>query len=170
MPQPPTRFPVIDGFEFAASGAHLHGAWPADAFPRVRGMLYDSQGSVEYDLRGSRDVHGRHGLEMRIRGALRLACRRCLEPVSVAVEEDIRLWLARSQEEIDAMPLTAEGPDGIVASKEMAVRDLVEDELLLALPYAPRHVDCPANGARSPGARQSPFSGLRGMLRGRHRH
>jgi uncharacterized protein len=90
--------------------------------------------------------------------------------VSVTVEEDIRLWLARSQEEIDALPLTAEGPDGIVASKEMAVRDLVEDELLLALPYAPRHEDCPADGARPPGARQSPFSGLRGMLRGRHRH
>lgn len=170
MPQPPTRFPVIDGFEFAAAGASLHGAWPADVFPRLRGMLYDSQGLVEYDLRGSRDVHGRHGLEMRIRAALRLACRRCLEPVRVTVEEDIRLWLARSQEEIDALPLTAEGPDGIVASKEMAVRDLVEDELLLALPYAPQHENCPADGARPPGARQSPFSGLRGMLRGRHRH
>lgn len=170
MPQPPTRFPVIDGFEFAAAGDRLHGAWPAEVFPRLRGMLYDSQGSVEYDLRGSRDVHGRHGLDLRLRGALRLACRRCLEPLSVTVEEDVRLWLARSQGEIDATPLTAEGPDGIVASKEMAVRDLVEDELLLALPYAPRHEDCPANGARSPGARQSPFSGLRGMLRGRHRH
>ena len=101
---------------------------------------------------------------------LRLTCRRCLEAVGVELREDVTLWLARSQDELDAQPLTAEGPDGIVAAKDMAVRDLVEDQLLLALPYAPRHEDCSAQGSVAPMERQTPFAGLRGMLRGRNRH
>jgi len=168
MPQPP-RFPLIDGLEFAAAGDRLRGAWPMNAFPRLRELLYDDQGMVEYELHGVHDMLGRPGFELRVAGTLRLACRRCLEPVRIVLNEDSRLWLAQTQAEIDALPLAADGPDGIVASREMPVRDLVEDEVLLALPGAPQHEDCPERGD-APGARQSPFAGLRGMLRGRHRH
>ena len=99
-----------------------------------------------------------------------MTCRRCLEPVSVKVQEESEFWLAHAQAEIDAQPLGAEGPEGVIASREMAVRELVEDELLLALPYAPRHENCPERGSAPMGSRQTPFSGLRGMLRGRQRH
>ena len=86
------------------------------------------------------------------------------------MREQAVLWLARSQAEIDAQPVAAEGDDGVVASREMAVRDLVEDELLLALPYAPRHENCSAQAGAAPEGRQRPFEGLRGMLRGKQRH
>lgn len=169
MPQP-ARFPVIDGLEFAAAGEQLRGTWPVNEFPRLRDSLYDDQGTVAYELRGVRDLFGRPGLELRVTGTLRVACRRCLEAVVVRLDEDSRLWLARTQAEIDAQPVAAEGPDGIVAGREMAVRDLVEDELLLALPYAPRHEKCAAHEDAAPGLQQSPFAGLRGLLRGRQRH
>jgi uncharacterized protein len=169
MSQPP-RFPVIDGFEFAAAGEQLRGTWPVSVFPRLRELLYDDQGSVAYELRGVREVLGRPGMALRVTGGLRLACRRCLEPVDMTLDEAARLWLAHSQAEIDAQPLAADGPDGIVASREMSVRDLVEDELLLALPYAPLHENCPARGDAPPGTRQSPFADLRNLLRGRQRH
>jgi uncharacterized protein len=169
MPQPP-QFPVIDGFEFAAAEERLRGKWPVNGFPRLRDLLYDDQGSIEYDLHGVRDAFGRFGLELRVRASLRVTCRRCLEAVRVAVDEQARLWLARSQAQIDDQPLSADGPDGIVGAREMAVRDLVEDELLLALPYAPRHEDCATRGDAAASVRQLPFAGLRGMLRGRQRH
>lgn len=170
MPLLPPRFPLIDGFEFAAAGGSMRGAWPAGAFPRLRDLLHDDAGVVEYELRGARDVQGRHCLEVRVSGSLRLTCRRCLEAVSVPLCEDATLWLARTQAEIDAQPVATEDTDGVVASSAMAVRDLVEDELLLALPYAPRHEDCLARGTQAPGERQTPFAGLRGMLRGGNRH
>lgn len=169
MPQPP-RFPIIDGFEFAGAGSSVRGSWPAGEFPRLRELLQDDAGAVEYELRGARDALGRSSLELHVVASLRLRCRRCLETVGVEVREDASLWLARSQSEIDAQPLTAEGPDGVVASKDMAVRDLVEDQLLLALPYAPQHENCSARGKAAPVERQTPFAGLRGMLRGRNRH
>ncbi len=169
MPQPP-RFPIIDGFEFAGAGSSMRGAWAAGEFPRLRTLLHDETGSVEYELQGVRDELGRHSLQLRVRAGLRLTCKRCLEAVGAELREDVTLWLARSQSELDAQPLTAEGPDGIVAVKDLAVRDLVEDQLLLALPYAPRHEDCAAQGSAAPVERQTPFAGLRGMLRGRDRH
>ena len=167
---PRPRFPLIDGFEFAAAGASQQGGWPVGEFPRLRGLLHDESGAVEYELRGSIDVHGRHRLALQLTGTLRLTCRRCLEAVDVPVREQTVLWLARSQAEIDSQPLAAEGDDRVVASREMAVRDMVEDELLLALPYAPRHEDCPAQTGVAPEGRQRPFEGLRGMLRGKQRH
>jgi len=167
---PRLRFPLIDGFEFAAAGASQEGAWPVGEFPRLRELLYDDSGTVRYELRGAIDAHGRHSLTLRLSGALRLRCRRCLEAVEVPVREQAVLWLARSQAEIDAQPVAAEGDDGVVASREMAVRDLVEDELLLALPYAPRHENCSAQAGAAPEGRQRPFEGLRGMLRGKQRH
>lgn len=169
MPQPP-RFPFIDGFDFAGAGGSMRGAWSAGEFPRLRELLHDTTGAIEYELRGARDELGRHSLQLHVAAGLRLTCKRCLEAVGVELREDVTLWLARSQGELDAQPLTAEGPDGIVATKEMPVRDLVEDQLLLALPYAPRHEDCSAQGSAAPVMRQTPFAGLRGMLRGRNRH
>ena len=169
MPQPP-RFPMIDGFDFAGAGGSMRGAWAAGEFPRLRTLLHDDTGSVECELHGVCDELGRHSLDLQVLARLRLTCKRCLEAVGVELREEVTLWLARSQSELDAQPLTAEGPDGIVATKDMAVRDLVEDQLLLALPYAPRHDDCAAQGSAAPVGRQTPFAGLRGMLRGRNRH
>jgi uncharacterized protein len=169
MPQAP-RFPMIDGFDFAGAGGSMLGAWAAGEFPRLCALLHDEAGSVEYGLQGVRDELGRHSLYLHVVARLRLTCKRCLEVFGVELREDVTLWLARSQSELDAQPLTAEGPDGIVAAKDMAVRDLVEDQLLLALPYAPRHDNCSAQGSAAPVGRQTPFAGLRGMLRGRNRH
>ena len=169
MPQPP-RFPMIDGFDFAGAGGSMRGAWAAGEFPRLRALLHDAAGSVEYELQGACDEFGRHSLDLHVVGRLNLTCKRCLEAVGVELREDVTLWLARSQSELDAQPLTAEGPDGILATKDMAVRDLVEDQLLLALPYAPRHDNCSAQGSAAPVERRTPFAGLRSMLRGRNRH
>jgi uncharacterized protein len=170
MPQQAPRFPTIDGFEFAAAGASVRGAWRAGEFSRLRELLHDDAGSVECELRGRRDAHGRHWLELTVSATLRLTCRRCLEALEVPLHDEVTLWLAGSQAELDAQPLSAEGPDGIVASKEMPVKDLVEDQLLLALPYAPQHRQCAARGAAAEGEGQKPFAGLRGLLRGRVRH
>lgn len=170
MPQQPARFPLIDGFEFAAAGGNVRGAWPVSVFPRLRDVLQDDSGSVEYELQGGRDVHGRPQLALHAKARLRLTCQRCLGAVECALEPRATLLLAATQAEIDAEPITPEMPERVVARRDMAVRDLVEDELLLALPYAPRHENCAAQGRAAPAGRQMPFATLRGMLRGKSGH
>jgi uncharacterized protein len=50
----------------------------------------------------------------------------------------------------------------------MALRELVEDELILAVPYAPRHENCTGAEAGDRAEKTSPFAGLRGMMRSKH--
>jgi uncharacterized protein len=170
MPQQPARFPLIDGFEFAAAGGSVRGAWPVSVFPRLRDVLHDDSGSVEFALQGGRDFHGRSLLELHAKARLQLICQRCLGAVACTLEPRSTLLLAATQSEIDAEPITPEMPERVVAHREMAVRDLVEDELLLALPVAPRHEDCSAQGRAAPQGRQKPFATLRGLLRGKSGH
>lgn len=162
--------PVIDGFEFASAGATQQGVLPVSGFPRLRDLLAADVGEVAYELTGMRDGHGRPGLRLKVRGALQLRCQRCLEAMRFDVDEEQMLVLAATQAEIDADPADAHAPDRVLASRDMAVRGLVEDELILALPYAPRHEGCSAAAAEGKKeakqeGRDSPFARLRGMMR-----
>jgi uncharacterized protein len=165
MPQPQ---PVIDGFEFASAGANLQGVWPIGDFPRLRDMLAAHEGEVVYELQGVRDTRGRLGLHLTVRGKLDLRCQRCLEGLPFEVRSDEVLVLAGTQAEIDAEPADVHSPDRVVAGKEMPVRDLIEDELILALPYAPRHEGCRAGASQDRAGKALPFAALRELMRGKH--
>jgi DUF177 domain-containing protein len=160
--------PVIDGFEFASAGATQQGVWPLSEFPRLHDMLVNDADEVAYRIDGMRDERGRLALKISVSGTLQLRCQRCLEAMPLEVRTDEVLFLAATQAEIDAEPADAHAPDRVLAGEEMSVRDLVEDELILVLPYAPRHERCKARAAADRDERVSPFAGLRGMLRGKH--
>jgi len=160
--------PVIDGFEFASAGASKEGDWPLGDFPRLRDMLASDAGKVHYSIEGLRDERGRPGLRVRVSGTLQLRCQRCLEAMAFEVDSDETLVLAGSLAEIHAEPADAHAADRVVAGREMPVRDLVEDELILAVPYAPRHESCTARPSPDAEAKPSPFAGLRGLLHGKH--
>jgi uncharacterized protein len=157
--------PLIDGFEFAAAGATQQGVWAVGDFPRLRDMLASDAGEIRYEIEGVRDSRGRPALRVRVRGALQLRCQRCLEPMRFEVDSDEILVLAATQAEIDAEPADASTPDRLLAAEAVTVRDLLEDELILALPYAPRHEGCEVGAEGEGGAKISPFAGLRGMLK-----
>ena len=171
MSHPPAHQPVIDGFEFASAGATQQGVWPLGDFPRLRDMLAaegtESSGEVKYEVSGVRDERGRPGLRLKVRGTLPLRCQRCLDAMAFEVDTDETLVLAATLAEIHAEPGDAAAPDRVVAGREMPLRDLIEDELILAIPYAPRHDSCSAAGeeAERPKDKVSPFAGLRGMMR-----
>jgi len=168
MSHQPAHQPVIDGFEFASAGATQKGVWPLSDLPRLRDMLATGTGEVAYEISGLRDERGRPSLRVRVSGRLSLRCQRCLEPMAFEVQSDEMLVLAATLAEIHAEPADAHAPDRVVAGREMAVRELIEDELILAVPYAPRHEDCVAAGADDDVERISPFSGLRGLIRSKH--
>jgi uncharacterized protein len=160
--------PVIDGFEFASAGATQQGVWPLSEFPRLRDVLASDGGEVAYEVRGVRDERGRPGLRLKVNGTLALRCQRCLEPMPFEVHTDETLVLAATLAEIHAEPADAHAPDRVVAGKEMALRELIEDELILAVPYAPRHENCVPAGAGDRAEKVSPFAGLRGLMRNKH--
>jgi uncharacterized protein len=160
--------PVIDGFEFASAGATQQGTMPISGFSRLRDLLASDAGEVAYKVQGQRDERGRPSLRVGVQGTLQLRCQRCLEALPFEVNEEDLLVLAATQAEIDADPVDAQAPDRVLAGKQMAIRDLVEDELILALPYAARHGECRAAAGTGERESSSPFAGLRGLIRDKH--
>jgi len=161
-----SRQPVIDGLEFARTGSKLQGAWPVAGLSRLRDALYADEGTLQFELLGLPQEQGCPALRLRIGGTLQLVCQRCLGALAFPLRIDALLLLAATQAELDAEPLDAEGPERIVAGREMQVRDLVEDEVLLAIPLAPRHEQCAGRQAQVAGEEGSPFAGLRGLVGG----
>lgn len=156
------RQSVIDGFAFAESGDALQGVWPIADFPRLRDLLHTDAGAIEYVVSGGRDGEGRPALRIELRGTLGLICQRCLQPLDFRVALDSLLTLAHSPFEGDADPVDS-STERVVAGKEMAVRELLEDELVLSVPLAQRHEVCVTEHA---GGTQGglPFAQLRGLL------
>lgn len=160
--------PTIDGFEFASAGAKQQGVWRLSDFPRLREVLASDGGEVAYEISGVRDERGRPSLRLKVSGTLALRCQRCLEPMAFEVNTDETLVLAATLAEIHAEPADAQARDRVLASKEMPLRELVEDELLLAVPYAPRHESCTAAGTEPQAGKVLPFAGLRSLMRDKH--
>ena len=158
--------PVIDGLEFARTGASLQGAWPVAGFSRMRDALRTDEGTVQYELQGVPQEQGRPALRLKVSGALQFVCQRCLGALEYPLHIDVSLQLAATQAEVEAGPIEAEGPERILAGREMPVRDLVEDELLLAIPIVLRHERCKGGEPGAVNEGRSPFAGLRGRFGG----
>jgi uncharacterized protein len=156
--------PYIDGFEFAASGGARTGRWPLRDLPRLQSSLAGVDGELEYALHGTHDPMGRRALQLRLRGVLRLRCQRCLEVMDFPLDVDAMLVLATSEAEIDADADDPAAPDRVLARREMPIRELIEDEVLLAIPFAPRHERCGTQHDALGGQRSSPFAALSAML------
>lgn len=153
---------TVDSLEFARSGKALSGKFEIAALGRLHDRLASTDGFVEYELAGYTDDKGKPSLHCRVRGALNLICQRCLQPMEWQVDLDSDLVLAMSEAELAEDEEDPEAPDRLLAQKDMKVQDLVEDELLLGLPLAPRHPEgrCQPSVPQESGEAASPFAAL----------
>ncbi len=71
-----------------------------------------------------------------------LTCQRCLGPVDIALAVKQSFRFVASEEAAEAEDEEAE-EDVLVLSQDFNLRELIEDELLMALPLVPRHETCP---------------------------
>jgi uncharacterized protein len=132
---------VIDALEFARSAQESSGSVPVSALQRLDDLLSDSAGSLSYTIRGARDERNRPLLELKIAGTLHLQCQRCLGRFEYPVDIANRLLVLVPGVQPEDDLQDPEAPDTIDADPELDVVALVEDEVLLSLPLAPRHPD-----------------------------
>jgi uncharacterized protein len=163
---------VIDSLKFAADGGCMSGKLDLSSLPRLADMLAGTDGILVCELSGfqdSGDRTGKLGLHLRVTGRLNLWCQRCLAEVEFECNIDSRLLLMPPGAPESAWPedeLESDDYDAIPASRELSVRALVEDEVLLALPIVPRHADCLPPGSSAvevESGEPSPFAVLAGL-------
>ncbi len=141
----------LDVAAFAAQAGRLEGVWPAATMPR---LVADAP--VGVDRASTGDVHWRaEGQTRPVRGGdpelwLHLVadtevlreCQRCLAPVALPIALD--RWLRFVADEAQAAELDADSDDDVLAlPRSLDLVELIEDELLLALPLVPTHEVCP---------------------------
>jgi uncharacterized protein len=148
---------VIDGLQFARGGSEIQGTLRQERLPRLAEMQCRAE-RIGYVLRGGTNDQGRPCLRIRASGMLELVCQRCLELLPWPVAVDAELELSQSSQE---MALADDEVDRVLATRDMSVAQLVEDELILALPVSPRHEGCtmPAGNEGRGGHRRSMRSG-----------
>jgi len=153
---------VIDSLEFARSGQTLRGSLPLPGLARLKNSLGDAHGAVEFEVKGGHDARHRPILMLAIHGMLHLKCQRCLGALEHPLQVLNTLLLVTAGESA-AGALDEEDAEWVEASGNLDVANLVEDEVILSLPYAPRHEEgaCRHVGtAAADGAAASAFAKL----------
>jgi uncharacterized protein len=116
------------------------GSLPVAGLGRLREALADTAGAVTYTLDFGRDSLLEGFVDVHAEATLTLTCQRTLEPFVLPVSVDTRLGLIRDEQQEAALPPDCE-PLLVGADGQVKLADVIEDELLLALPLVPINPD-----------------------------
>jgi len=139
---------------------------------QARDESADVQWSAEGERRRPLSVEPETWLRLGARATVWLECQRCLQPVAVPLS--LERWFRFVPGEDAAARLDAESEDDVLElTPTLDLRELIEDELLLALPIVPRHEECvdalpmqhEADEDDEPAP--NPFAALEALKRGR---
>lgn len=145
---------------------------PLSELPRLRSRIPGIGGAVRGSARFRRQS-GFAVVELSLAGNAMLQCQRCMQAMELAIDSttDVALILA----EADAAEVPEELEPVLAREGRISCAELVEEELLLALPIVPLHEqpgECavpptaPLLGADAPEhVTQRPFAGLGELLR-----
>ena len=168
--------PFIDSLDFAGNARQISGEIPVAELPRLLDVLENFRGSLTYTVHGGADKQGNPFLDVGITGSCQLLCQRCLGVMEHAVRINARLLLRdqasldalESEVHVDGYPDEEDEFDSILADAHLDVLNLLEEEILLSLPIAPKHeldVCQAADGGNMHKEEKNPFAVLAKLKR-----
>lgn len=132
------RLPVhIDPIRMADTRRLFEGRIPLAEMARLGGSLQDSDGEVAVSLEFGIDNEGIRFMRGHIRAEVSLECQRCLETMRYPIDSEFSLAVVRNPVEAEALPSHYEPL--LAGGEPLFLRDIIEDEMLLALPIVPMH-------------------------------
>ena len=125
-------------------------ACPLPDLERLRDVLHEGSdigdarvaGEVRGELRPVKGGAAEVWLHLQAQVEVPMTCQRCLGPVREVLEIDRAFRFVADEAAAAALDEDLED-DVLVLSARFDVQELLEDELLLALPLVPRHETCP---------------------------
>jgi uncharacterized protein len=158
----------INSIEFAGDGRELVGQIAVSEMVRLHDVVRNDAGQVSGQmsvaLNGELDAGRKHWLHLAIQGDLAVTCQRCLQPLILPLSIESHLRLIRPgeawpEDEVDEGS-DEEPDDAIEADEALDLLALIEEEVILALPYAPTHEVCELPAADGLNKKASPFAAL----------
>ena len=128
-------------------------------------MLASDEGEISYFVRGLPNKNGKPALEVTVNGLCPLRCQRCLNSFAYPVALFSQLQLAQASELDDFSVDESDEVDSIAADKHLDVLNMIEDEILLNLPFAPKHPsgECESAVESLNSSDKHPFAVLEGL-------
>ncbi len=161
----------VDCVRLAEDAAVLERVYPLAEMPRLLDLLADTRGSVRASFAFAM-LEGRAGASVAVEATPQLLCQRCLQGFAFAASGGSEIEFASGEVE------SANSPRELYSMQKglVSLRDLAEEELLLALPLvaacsAPRtcarapRFEADSEAEDTPGDRSRPFTGLQDLLK-----
>jgi uncharacterized protein len=95
---------------------------------------------AKVSLRGYSEPYGPKLVVGELQAEAQLTCRRCLKPVTVALEGPICWGLVFSESEMQGLDKDLDPI--LIEEGQLPLRQAIEDELVLLLPIVPTHESC----------------------------
>jgi uncharacterized protein len=155
---------LINNLEFAQKNLEISG----DLNPKdcVRLLESISQtdlnfASIRYTLRGYAKKRHLPSLLVQVESKLPVLCQRCLETIHIHLNLEFEYLISENNpsemEEGDEI-------DWLELSQHMNLTELIEDELLIAMPIAPLHEANCIKATMQSGEKPNPFAVLKGKF------
>jgi uncharacterized protein len=153
----------IDTPRFCKDAAVL-GGWlaPAD-LPRLAAeVMPDSDFSVAWQVQ----AQAPDCMRMSLQTKLQMRCQRCLSALDESIDVAYRFRFVNDEATAQVEDQASDEVDHLVHSKQFDLRELIEDEMLMALPLVSLHQVCPATPASTyvpKDEKPNPFAALIGL-------
>lgn len=127
---------LINPTSFCDRGKQLVGHLKISELKRLSAGLFDSSGDVDVQL-----LFDKEGRVPTIQGVIKanlvLECQSCLDKVVYPIDRAVKLGIVLNMEQADR--LASDCDPLILEAEKILLAELIEDELLLAVPDFPRH-------------------------------
>lgn len=134
-PLPATFRPL----KLARQQGKLKGYMPLQQLPTLAADCVGDSGNLEADLQ--LEMQGRWPVMTgAVKATVKMTCQRCLEAVDVPLSAQMSLGFSQSEEALEELPDNLE--PYLLEEEEIPLADVLEQELILAMPIVAYHAEC----------------------------
>lgn len=134
----------VDHRKLANHAGIVEGYIPLNRFTRLIGLLQNDEGEVAVRLSFGKGIGGGTQVTGTISAKGEMICQSCMALFVKSIECQLDVVIVNDESRAEKLPTEQ---DVLVAEDKLVpLVDLIEDELILAIPMIPRHdqVDCPS--------------------------
>ena len=154
---------IINNLEFAQNQLKIVDSFDVSLMTRLEEILsVQDKTLVNFELIGTGKQFRQPSLQLHVKANLPVTCQRCLNQMTVNLALNFHYLVCDAGKDA---PNDDDEIDWLESNHEMNVLELIEDELLLALPIAPTHAEACNKASMQSGEKPNPFAVLKGKIK-----
>lgn len=125
---------------------------PAQRLVReLKDIEQGASGVVWFEFKGQSHTGRRDTVSLKVQSMVTLTCQRCMQAMGFAVNEHASFELFENEAQLERLDsdeqFDEDMPEPLLVNGPVSLVSLIEDQIILALPYVPKHVQCESDRA-----------------------